>query len=167
MTDKRNADILEPHHVWYFVTSKICCTRAYSPKLRKRSFQQLGQAMRLSKWGYRLLVTPRAWSSKYFTISTTTSPFATCTAFDREWVSNLLNGYLNISDEWIVYDEAFTLEPKTPQTSQHCLHQLAGAVLLGTESRARDRYSGNSSAGLTGTKIEERTGSLLGTYLGS
>ena len=25
---------------------------------------------------------------------------------DREWVSNILNGYLNVSDEWIFHDEA-------------------------------------------------------------
>ncbi|KAF5875538.1 uncharacterized protein Bfra_003991 [Botrytis fragariae] len=32
--------------------------------------------------------------------------FGSSTASDREWVSNVLNGYLNVSDEWIVYDEA-------------------------------------------------------------
>ncbi|TGO61026.1 hypothetical protein BOTNAR_0135g00030 [Botryotinia narcissicola] len=78
----------------------------------------------------------------------------------------------NVSDVWIVRDEAFTFETKTPQISQPCLHQLAGAVLccavlLGTESRARHMYSGNSSGGLKGTKTGERTGSLLRTCLGS
>ncbi|TGO36417.1 hypothetical protein BHYA_0125g00130 [Botrytis hyacinthi] len=32
--------------------------------------------------------------------------FGSSTASDREWVSNVLNGYLNVSDEWIVYGEA-------------------------------------------------------------
>lgn len=32
--------------------------------------------------------------------------FGSSTASDREWVSNVLNGYLNVSDEWIVYDDA-------------------------------------------------------------
>lgn len=81
-------------------------TYTYSSKLQRRSFQRLGHAMRLSKWGSEFWATPRAWSSNYFTISTTASPFATCTASDRDWGSNILNGYLNISDEWIVHDEA-------------------------------------------------------------
>ncbi|KAF7952661.1 hypothetical protein EAE96_005892 [Botrytis aclada] len=29
--------------------------------------------------------------------------FGSSTASDREWVSNVLNGYLNVSDEWIVH----------------------------------------------------------------
>ncbi|TGO85473.1 hypothetical protein BPOR_0393g00040 [Botrytis porri] len=31
--------------------------------------------------------------------------FGSSTASDREWVNNVLNGYLNVSDEWIVHDE--------------------------------------------------------------
>ncbi|TGO70095.1 hypothetical protein BELL_0742g00020 [Botrytis elliptica] len=31
--------------------------------------------------------------------------FGSSTASDRQWVSNVLNGYLNVSDEWIVHDE--------------------------------------------------------------
>ncbi|KAF5868894.1 uncharacterized protein Bfra_011859 [Botrytis fragariae] len=87
-------------------SSDPCCTRAYSPKVQERSFQQVGQAIRLSKPASRLWVSPRAWSFNRFTIPTTTSLFATCTASDHEWVSNVLNGYLNVSDEWIVHDKA-------------------------------------------------------------
>ncbi|KAF7881507.1 hypothetical protein EAF00_011876 [Botryotinia globosa] len=32
--------------------------------------------------------------------------FGSSTASDREWVSNVLNGYLNVSEEWIVHNEA-------------------------------------------------------------
>ncbi|TGO26412.1 hypothetical protein BPAE_0060g00280 [Botrytis paeoniae] len=101
-------------------TSDLCCTRAYSPKLQERSFQQMGQAMRFSKWTFRLWVSPRVWSSDYFTIPTTTSPFATCTASDHEWVSNVLNGYFNVSDEWIVHDEAGLPSLGLPESGSNC-----------------------------------------------
>ncbi|KAF7934558.1 hypothetical protein EAE99_003008 [Botrytis elliptica] len=45
-------------------------------------------------------------------------PFATCTVPDREWVSNVLNGYLNVSDEWIVHDEAFTFSWSSRECQQ-------------------------------------------------
>ncbi|TEY83803.1 hypothetical protein BOTCAL_0024g00110 [Botryotinia calthae] len=32
--------------------------------------------------------------------------FGSSTASDREWVHNVVNGYMNVSDEWLVYDGA-------------------------------------------------------------
>ncbi|KAJ8059266.1 hypothetical protein OCU04_012231 [Sclerotinia nivalis] len=45
--------------------------------------------------------------------------FGSSTASDREWVSSVLNGYLNVSDEWLVHDPPASIISNCPALINH------------------------------------------------
>ncbi|KAF7871794.1 hypothetical protein EAF04_003901 [Stromatinia cepivora] len=127
--------------VWHPVFgTKYVRPAPYNPSIRAPDLEKVLEADREAK---REVYRCEGTSARL----TRAPTFGSSTASDREWVSSVLNGYLNVSDEWLVHDPPASIISNCPALINHD-HECTAPVDLLPASPVLNSVPTPASAGL-------------------